>query len=95
MIDDLNGIQRDALFIIAGLGPAKGLAIRSELSEYYDAEIHNDRIYYTLKRLIDQNLVEKGSLDGRTNEYRLTEKGVRMLKERRQWEAEKFDRELG
>ncbi|WP_122091252.1 PadR family transcriptional regulator [Halalkalicoccus subterraneus] len=85
-MDDLTGFQRDLLYVIAGLDDPHGLAIKSTLEEYYDDEVHHGRLYPNLDTLCDKGLVEKGSLDRRTNVYALTARGRRELEARREWE---------
>ena len=38
---DLTGFQRDLLYVIAGRDDPHGLAIKEELEEYYEKEIHH------------------------------------------------------
>jgi PadR family transcriptional regulator PadR len=83
---DLTGFQRDLLYTIAGLDEPHGLAIKDELEEYYESEIHHGRLYPNLDTLVDKGLVEKGELDRRTNYYTLTRRGRRELEDRRSWE---------
>ena len=83
---DLTGFQRDLLYTIAGLDQPHGLAIKEELEEYYESEIHHGRLYPNLDTLVDKGLVEKGELDRRTNFYTLTRRGRRELEDRRDWE---------
>jgi PadR family transcriptional regulator PadR len=83
---DLTGFQRDLLYVIAGLDEPKGLAIKDELENYYEKEIHHGRLYPNLDTLVDKGLVEKGELDKRTNSYTLTRRGGRELEARRDWE---------
>lgn len=85
---DLTGFQRDCLFVIAGLGEPKGLAIKAELDEYYGDDINHGRLYPNLDVLVDKGLVEKGKIDDRTNYYSLTRRGERELEARREWETE-------
>jgi len=85
---DLTGFQRDLLFVVAGLEEPHGLAIKEELEGYYESEIHHGRLYPNLDTLVDKGLVEKGSLDRRTNYYTLTGRGERELDSRYDWEAE-------
>lgn len=40
-MEDLTAFQRDALYIIAGLGEPHGFAIKEDLEKYYDKEIHH------------------------------------------------------
>lgn len=37
---DLTGFQRDLLYAIAGLDEPHGLAVKDELENYYESEIH-------------------------------------------------------
>jgi PadR family transcriptional regulator, regulatory protein PadR len=85
-MEDLTGFQRDALYVIAGLNDPHGLAIKDELEEYYDKEVHHGRLYPNLDTLVDKGLVSKGRQDKRTNSYTLTERGQRELDVRREWE---------
>ena len=86
--DSLTGFQRDLLFTIAGLDEPHGLAIKEELEDYYETEIHHGRLYPNLDTLVDMGLVEKGELDRRTNYYALTSRGQRELDARREWETQ-------
>lgn len=85
-MNDLTAFQRDLLYVIAGLETPHGLAIRDELTKYYNTEIHHGRLYPNLDTLVNKGLVKKGQEDGRTNSYSLTERGRRELKTRREWE---------
>jgi DNA-binding PadR family transcriptional regulator len=87
---DLTGFQRDMLFVIAGKNEPHGLAVKQELENYYESEIHHGRLYPNLDTLVDKGLVEKGQLDQRTNYYTLTDRGKRELEARRQWESQYF-----
>lgn len=88
-MDDLTAFQRDVLYVIAGLGDdPHGLAIKDELEKYYDVDINHGRLYPNLDDLVDAGLVEKGTIDRRTNSYTLSEEGRRKLEARREWEAE-------
>jgi PadR family transcriptional regulator, regulatory protein PadR len=87
-MEDLTGLQRDLLYGISGLDDPHGLAIKEELEEYYEKEIHHGRLYPNLDILVDKGLVSKGSYDGRTNVYTLTERGQRELDVRREWESQ-------
>jgi len=85
---DLTGFQRDLLYVVAGLDDPHGLAIKEELEDYYESEIHHGRLYPNLDTLVDKGLVDKGELDQRTNYYTLTRRGTRELEARREWEAQ-------
>ena len=92
---DLTGFQRDLLYVLAGLGEAKGLAVKAELDEYYGSSINHGRLYPNLDALVEKGLVEKGRFDDRTNAYSLTRRGRRELSARREWEADYVDAEAG
>ena len=85
---NLTGFQRDLMYVIAGLDEPHGLAIKEELEDYYEKEIHHGRLYPNLDTLVDKNLVEKGQVDRRTNYYRLTNDGQQEIDDRRDWEAQ-------
>ena len=88
---DLTGFQRDLLYVIAGTNDPHGLAIKEELENYYEKEIHHGRLYPNLDTLVDKGLVEKGQRDRRTNEYTLTRRGEREIEARRDWEEQYID----
>jgi DNA-binding PadR family transcriptional regulator len=85
---DLTGFQRDLLYVISGLDSPHGLAIKDELEDYYEKEIHHGRLYPNLDTLVDKGLVEKGQKDRRTNIYSITDRGSREIEARREWEQE-------
>jgi len=91
---DLTGFQRDLLYVIAGLDKPHGLAIKDELENYYEKEIHHGRLYPNLDTLVDKGLVEKGTLDRRTNYYALTGRGRRELEARQEWEGQYVGEEV-
>ena len=88
---DLTGFQRDLLYAIAGQEQPHGLAIKEELEEYYEKEIHHGRLYPNLDTLVEKGLVEKGEYDKRTNYYQMTRRGERELEARRDWESQYFE----
>jgi len=88
---DLTGFQRDLLYVIAGLTEPHGLAIKEELEEYYEQEIHHGRLYPNLDSLVDKGLTEKGKKDRRTNVYTITRRGIREIEARQQWESQYVD----
>ena len=91
MMDDLTAFQRDVLYVIGGLDdeePPYRLAIKEELDRHYSGEINHGRLYPNLNDLAEMGLIEKGSVDGRTNSYGLTERGHREIEARREWEDE-------
>ena len=89
---DLTGFQRDLLYAISGLDSPHGLAIKDELEEYYETEIHHGRLYPNLDTLVEKGLVEKSEKDRRTNEYAVTRRGSREITARVEWEAQYIDR---
>ena len=85
---DLTGFQRDLLYVAVGLDEPHGLAIKDELEKYYETEIHHGRLYPNLDTLVDKGLLEKGTLDRRTNVYLVTRRGRREIEDRRNWEQQ-------
>jgi DNA-binding PadR family transcriptional regulator len=85
---DLTVFQRDLLYVIAGRDEPHGLAIKEELEDYYEKEIHHGRLYPNLDTLVDKGLIEKGQRDRRTNFYTLTSRGRREIQARHDWEAQ-------
>lgn len=83
---DLTGFQRDLLYVIHGFDQPSGQAIKDELEDYYHQEINHGRLYPNLDTLVVKSFVDKGQLDRRTNYYSITEKGERLLRDRREWE---------
>ncbi len=90
MMQDLTGFQRDMLYVISGLGNPKGLAIKQELQKHYSV-VNHGRLYPNLDDLVEKGLVNKGTKDRRTNEYSLSDRGVREIEARRQWEDGMLD----
>jgi PadR family transcriptional regulator PadR len=91
MMDDLTGFQRDVLYVIAGMDDDEyphGLSIKEELDQHYSGEINHGRLYPNLDQLVDMGLVEKDTIDKRTNSYTLTQRGRRELEARRDWESQ-------
>ncbi len=88
---DLTGFQRDLLYVIAGQDDPHGLAIKEELEDYYEKEIHHGRLYPNLDTLVDKGLVDKGEIDRRTNYYAVTRRGRREIEARRDWEGQYVD----
>lgn len=90
-MNELTGFQRDLLVVIAGLGEPHGLAIKEEVEDYYETEIHHGRLYPNLDTLVDAGLVDKGEKDRRTNVYSITEQGRDVLSDRKVWEGQFLD----
>jgi DNA-binding PadR family transcriptional regulator len=85
---DLTGFQRDILYVIAGHEEPHGLALKAGLDDYYEQEINHGRLYPNLDDLVGKGLLEKGELDKRTNVYTVTQRGVREIEARREWESQ-------
>lgn len=92
-MEELTAFQRDLLYVLAGMDEPNGVAIKTELEEYYKGEIHYGRLYPDLDSLVDKELVEKGHHDKRTNAYELTDDGHHELEAHREWEG-RADRSL-
>ncbi|MFC7166496.1 PadR family transcriptional regulator [Halospeciosus flavus] len=90
-MNEITGFQRDLLYVIAGLGSPKGMAIQEELESYYGSTVLHARVYQNLDTLVDDGFVEKGEQDARTNYYTLTEDGHRAIEARREWEEQYVD----
>ncbi|WP_114577185.1 PadR family transcriptional regulator [Saliphagus sp. LR7] len=90
-MDGVSAFQRDLLVVLAGFARPSGQTIKAELEEYYRTELNDSHLYSNLERLVDEGVVEKGELDGRTNFYALTAEGDDALGERRQWERQYMD----
>jgi DNA-binding PadR family transcriptional regulator len=84
---DLTAFQRDLLIVVSGLDEPHGLAVKDELEDYYETEIHHGRLYPNLDTLVEKGLVDKGKRDRRTNVYTVTARGRRDLNARKAWEA--------
>jgi PadR family transcriptional regulator PadR len=96
MMNDLSGFQRDILYVIAGMEGDEyphGLSIKDELEQHYGKGINHGRLYPNLDELVEMNLVEKGTIDKRTNSYTLTQRGHREIEDRREWENQYVDLE--
>ena len=86
---DLTQFEVDILAILAGDGTPEatdyGLAIKRALEDYYGCEVGHGRLYPNLDGLIERGLVEKRSVDKRTNGYALTEAGRDVVFARIEW----------
>lgn len=87
-LNDLTAFQRDLLYVIAGFDEPHGLAIKTELEHYRGKQVNAGHLYPNLNDLVDEGLVAKDDLDGRTNSYNLTDLGAEALRARDAWEAQ-------
>ncbi|MFC3476722.1 PadR family transcriptional regulator [Halobacterium litoreum] len=81
-----SALQRDLLFVVAGVGPASGQTIKSELKQSQDTDLLPGVLYSNLDELVEAGLVAKGERDGRTNEYAVTEDGRQALRDLLCWQ---------
>ena len=84
-MDNLTGFQRDLLYVIAGMERPSGQEILDDINEYIEQPVTHGRLYPNLDTLVENELVEKGQIDRRTNYYALTPKGERALRHRQDW----------
>jgi len=82
---DLSSFQRDLLVVVAGLDDPIGKDIREELEAYYPETVTAGRVYPQLTDLVEKQLITKEELDGRTNIYQISRRGIRELQDRREW----------
>lgn len=82
---ELTGFQRDLLYVIAGMDRPSGQMIKREI-ERHIGEVNHGRLYPNLDTLVEEELVDKGKHDRRTNFYQMSEAGEQLLRERREWE---------
>ena len=82
---DLSSFQRDLLVVVAGLDDPIGKDIHEELEAYYPETVTAGRVYPQLTELVEKQLIPKEELDGRTNIYQISRRGIRELQDRREW----------
>lgn len=87
-MQDLTAFQRDLFYAIAGLEEPKGLEIKADLDESYEKGIQHGKLYPNLDTLVDKGLVKKSQMNGRTNDYELTDRGEREIEARQEWKAQ-------
>lgn len=63
----------------------KGLDVKRELEDHTGEEINHGRLYPNLDELIELGLLEKGTIDKRTNSYETTDAGEELLEKRTEW----------
>ncbi|WP_148414072.1 PadR family transcriptional regulator [Haloferax sp. KTX1] len=68
------------------MSDSSGQTIKTELEKTQGRDLLTGRVYTNLNELVDKDLVNKGSKNGRTNEYSLTDKGRDAVEKRRRWE---------
>ena len=90
-MEGLTAFQRDILYVIAGEENPHGLKIKELLDNYYGHEVNHGRLYPNLDSLVSKGLVNKGEKDKRTNWYTLTDQGISVVKQRRDWEDQRLE----
>lgn len=85
---DLTAFQRDILYTVANFSSLSGAQIHDRLSEVYNEEITQSRVYSNLNQLVSAGLIKKGSFSERTNKYELTDRGKREIEARIRWEQQ-------
>ena len=90
---ELTGFQRDIVYITAGMDQPSGQDIKEELEQELE-EVTRGRLYPNLDTLVEQDYLEKGTIDRRTNYYALTDDGLQALRERRDWEDQYMSTEI-
>lgn len=88
---ELTSFQRDLLFVAGGLTSASGKEIKNELEESQGRKLLAGRVYTNLDTLVDEELVEKGEIDGRTNRYVITENGEDAIEQLYEWQRQHAD----
>ena len=87
-MQELSAFQRDLLYVLAGLNEPHGVAVRETLEDYYNEEINHGRLYPNLDSLAEMGFVDKGQYNDRTNIYRITDEGEKVLDKRAAWEQQ-------
>ncbi|MDZ5812394.1 helix-turn-helix transcriptional regulator [Halorubrum sp. AD140] len=85
---DLLGFQRDLLLVAAevdGEELPKGLTLMRRLEDRYSVAINHGRLYTNLSDLEEKGLIESEEIDGRTNAYRVTDRGRELLSRHRDY----------
>ena len=82
--EDMTRFQVDLLAAVSHLArevpdEAYGGAISTYLESWRGTHINHGRLYPNLDRLAEQGLIEKSSLDERTNQYKPSEDGLATL----------------
>ncbi|MFC6906777.1 helix-turn-helix transcriptional regulator [Halalkalicoccus tibetensis] len=88
-VHDLTAFQQTILTVLSE-NPQYGLAIKSELEDYYESEVNHGRLYPNLNELVERNLIAKSELDKRTNQYELIDEGYDLLLGELNWKLSKI-----
>jgi len=85
----LNASQRDVLMALAA-GPTHGLGAKHALDAGDHTSISRPSVYEALDKLVSENLATRREVDGRTNEYQLTDAGVEAVEVHLRWQLDKY-----
>ena len=77
---DLSSLQRDILYVMYGQGELRN--------------VKDGSLFPALQELIDNGYIFSEEVDGRTNKYKITQRGKDSLFVRREWEDSITDRDL-
>jgi len=88
---DLTGFQRDLLTVTAGIEEPHGLAIKDELEDYYEKEIHHGRLYPNLDTLVEKRTGRKRRERPPYQRLHRHQEGQREIEARRKWENQYID----
>lgn len=92
---NLSAFQRDILLVLLRLEDSDedsyGLAIKRRLESRYDSDVNHGRLYPNLDELIENDLIERGQIDKRTNRYTATDAGRELLRAHGEEIAELFE----
>ena len=82
----LTNFQRDLLFVVAGTAAVSGKEVKQTLEESQDRRFLAGRVYTNLDALVEEEFVEKGEIDGRTNQYKITDAGEEAIRDLYEWQ---------
>lgn len=81
---ELTGFQRDLLKALLRLedrhDQVSGQDIQRGLEQLQNIDVNHGRLYPNLDTLVDYDLVEKGTIDQRTNSYETTADGSELVR---------------
>lgn len=77
LLSSVSSLGRDVVFILLSNQPLSGVEIKDEIGSVYGFKPSDTRIYSTLANLEDDGFISCRQSDGRTNNYSLTQRGVK------------------
>jgi len=89
---NLTAFKRDILWTLFHEADheAYGLRIKRQLETLYGEEVNHGRLYPNLDDLVEADLIEKGEIDKRTNNYALSDRATHLLARRQAWERGEY-----